>query len=548
MERAHGSTSAMSRWWAAAIFAAVFLSYAPVWRAGFVWDDDRHVTAPALRSAHGLGRIWLEVGATQQYYPLLHSAFWLEHRLWGDAPLPYHLLNLALHALAACLFVLVLRRLGVAGAVVAGMVFALHPVGVESVAWISEQKNTLSTVLYLAAALAYLRFDATRDGSRYLAASALFVAALLTKTVTATLPAALLLVIWWQRGRLVWRRDVVPLLPWLVLGVAAGLMTAWVERRFIGAEGAPYDLSLVQRAALAGRIVWFYLGKLVWPTHLTFIYPRWSTDALNVAPLLGVAIMLVGLAAGGTRTRSLLVALVFFIGSLFPALGFFNVFPFLYSFVADHFQYLASLGIIAVVPAALEGLCAGRQRLRDAVTAGLLLILGALTWRQSGIYRDSETLFRATLRENPACWMAENNLGHLAMQDRSRLPEAIDRFQRALALRPVYYEAENNLGFALTEAGRPEEALPHLDAAVRQKPRSVETLNNLGIAYAKAGRMEESIDAFRRAVGLNPALPDSHDNLGKALRLIGRNEEAERELAEGERLRRQDGTRPGGDS
>ena len=194
----------------------------PALQAGFIWDDDGHVTRTDLRDLSGLYRIWFEFGATQQYYPVLHSAFWLEHLVWGDSPLGYHLLNVLLHASAACLFGVLLRRLAVPGAALAALLFALHPVCVESVAWISEQKNTLSLVFYLCAALAYLRFTERRRGTVYLLATGLFVLALLTKTVTASLPAALLVVFWWQRGRLEWRRDVVPLLPWFALGRGVG--------------------------------------------------------------------------------------------------------------------------------------------------------------------------------------------------------------------------------------------------------------------------------------------------------------------------------------
>ena len=221
----------------AAILLMVVVAYLPAIRGGFIWDDDAHVTKPELQSLHGLWRIWSEVGATQQYYPVLHSAFWLEHRVWGDTAAGYHLLNVLLHATAACLFVAVLRRLAVPGAWLAGMIFALHPVCVESVAWISEQKNTLSAVFYLAGALAYLRWKDSADGpssrgesrrwsawsGQYWLATGLFVLALLTKSVTATLPAALLVMFWWRRGRLSWRDDVVPLLPWFVMGVTAGL-------------------------------------------------------------------------------------------------------------------------------------------------------------------------------------------------------------------------------------------------------------------------------------------------------------------------------------
>jgi hypothetical protein len=176
------------------IFAAALAAYWPALRGGFIWDDNFHVTPPALRSLHGLWRIWFDLGATQQYYPLLHSAFWFEHRLWGDAVLGYHLANLTQHALAACLVVLIVRRLALPGAWLAGLIFALHPVCVEAVAWISEQKSTLSAVFYLASALVYLRFDQTRRKPHYLWALGLFVLALLSKTVTATLPAALLVI------------------------------------------------------------------------------------------------------------------------------------------------------------------------------------------------------------------------------------------------------------------------------------------------------------------------------------------------------------------
>ena len=248
----------------ALIAAAALAAYWPALRGGLVWDDPAHITAPALRSLHGLWRIWFSLGATQQYYPLLHSAFWIEHRLWGDAVLGYHLANLAQHAFAACLVVLIVRRLALPGAWLAGMVFALHPVCVEAVAWISEQKSTLSAVFYLSSALVYLRFDRTRRRSSYLWALGLFVLALLTKTVTATLPFALLVIFWWQRGRLDWRRDVRPLLPWMALGAAAGLFTAWVADHNRRARarlrthcdpahppGRPRDLVLRRQAALA---------------------------------------------------------------------------------------------------------------------------------------------------------------------------------------------------------------------------------------------------------------------------------------------------------
>jgi hypothetical protein len=317
------------------------VAYWPCLQGDFLWDDAGHVTNPELQSWSGLWRIWFEPGATQQYYPLLHTAFWLEHRLWGDTTLGYHLANLLWHASSAGLFVALLRRLAGPGSLLAGFLFVLHPVAVESVAWIAEQKNTLSTLFYLAAALAWLRFEADRRPARYAVASGWFLAALLTKSVTATLPAALLVVAWWQRGRLSWRGDVRPLLPWLIAGAAAGLYTAWFERTGIGAQGADFDLSFVERVLLAGRVVWFYLGKLLWPAELIFHYPRWSIDDTAAGqylfPVAALA-LLGGLAWGARRQRGPLAAALLFGGTLFPVLGFVNVYPFLFSYVADQFQ------------------------------------------------------------------------------------------------------------------------------------------------------------------------------------------------------------------
>ena len=235
------------------------LAYQPAWNGKPIWDDDGHITKPELRSLDGLGRIWIKPGATQQYYPLAHSVFWVEHKLWGDSPLGYHLINILLHIVSAFLLLKILRRLEVPGASLATVIFALHPVQVESVAWISELKNTLSGTLYLGSALAYLEFDRESKKAFYAAALGLFVLGLMAKTVIATLPAALLLVFWWKRGSLSWKRDVLPLVPFFIAGIGFGLFTVWLEQKFIGAEGSEFKLSFIERLLIAGRAFWFYL-------------------------------------------------------------------------------------------------------------------------------------------------------------------------------------------------------------------------------------------------------------------------------------------------
>jgi len=539
------------------LLAATLAAYWPALRGGLLWDDEGHVTKPALRSLSGLGRIWTQLGATQQYYPVLHTAFWVEHRLWGDATLGYHLLNVLLHVTAACLLALILRRLWdgdartsaslrasgsgrlaegherrrYAGAEwLAAWIFALHPVAVESVAWIAEQKNTLSTVFYLLAVLAYLRFDGQRRWSWYLLALGGFVLALLSKSVTATLPAALLVVLWWRRGRLEWRRDVRPLVPWFVLGLAMGLLTSWVERRLIGAEGAGFNLSLLARTLLAGRVVWFYLGKLFWPADLIFIYPHWTVSTAAawqyLAPA-GVVVLVAALWWIRGRTRAPLAAALFFIGSLFPALGFFNAYPFIYSFVADHFQYLASLGFIALAAGgwgrawAEDAAQWPRRALLAAGAAVVVGALGVLTWHQSRMYRDLPTLYRETIARNPGCWMAEFNLANLDYST-GRLREAIPYYEQALVARPDYSEAHNNLGNVWRDLGRRDLARANYEAALRLDPANAGAWVNLGIVSYEAGDKVGAERSYQAALRLQPDLRPVHLYLGNLLREEGR--------------------------
>jgi tetratricopeptide (TPR) repeat protein len=503
-----------------------------VWHGGFVWDDDAHVTRPGLRSLHGLWRIWFEPGATQQYYPVLYSAFWLELRLWGYSALGYHLANVALHAAAACLLYRILRRLAVPGALLGASAFALHPVCVESVAWISEEKNTLSAAFYMAAALAYLRFDEGRRRRWYAAATLLFVLAVLSKTVTATLPAALLVVAWWRRGRLTWRGDAAPLSPWLAMGAAAGLATAWMERAFVGAGGPAFALGPAGRLLVAGRALWFYFGKLLWPADLAFIYPRWSPDARSLWQVLLPAAAVAALAALFAlrrRSRGPLAAALLFAGTLFPALGFVDVYPFRFSFVADHFQYLAAA---MMLPAFAAGVALAAARLPPAprraawaAAACAVAALAAQTWRQCAVYADVGTLWQATIARNPGCWMAYNNLG-LALAADGQPDAAIPRYRRALEIYPGFAAARNNLGIALMRVGRADEAIAQYRMALETEPGDAETHNNLGIALRREGRLDEAVAQYAAALAIRPDDPGTNYNMGNALLQVGRVDEA----------------------
>jgi len=535
------STPAWSAGWL--WLGCVALGLAAYWPAlggNFLWDDAGHVTRSDLRSFAGLFRIWFEIGATQQYYPVLHTAFWLEQWIWGDSPLGYHLLNVALHATAAVQFAVLLRRLEVPGPRLAALLFLLHPVCVESVAWIAEQKNTLSAAFVLAAALAWLRFEETRAPRAYALATGLFLLALLTKTVTATLPPALLVIAWWRRDRLDLRREVMPLLPWFAAGAAAGLFTAHFESTLIGATGEAFALGFPERLLLAGRIFWFYVGSLAWPFNLTFIYPRWTVEAGSASwwlPLLAGLGLLGTLVGWSRRSRGPLAAGLLFAGVLFPVLGFFNVYPFLFSYVADHFQYLASLALFALAAAGLVRLAARLPR-TGALAAGALLLagLGTLTFLQARMYRDEVALYETTLARNPSAWMAHNNLA-IVLARENRLHEAIEHLHAARRLRPGYAQAESNLGDNLTRLGRAREALPHLERALELEPRFADAHNNLGNAYVALGRLPEAIAAYETALTHKPLFPLAHRNLGMALAMSGRTDDALRHFARALELR-----------
>jgi len=505
--------------WGSILVLGILVTYQPVWYAGFIWDDDAHVTPPGLRSWEGLGRIWFDLDATQQYYPLVHSFFWAEYSLWGDEPLGYHLVNVLLFVLSALLLLKILQQLKVPGAYLATGIFALHPVQVESVAWVSELKNMFSGVFYLGSVLVYLSFDRTRKRPAYVASLILFVLGLLSKSVIATLPAALLLILWWKRGKLSWKQDALPLVPFFIAGISSGLFTSWVEQHVIGAEGDDFNYTLIERTLIAGRDLWFYLGNLVWPTDLIFIYPRWQMrETIWWQYLFPLAALAVAVALGwlSRRWRGPLAGFLFFAVTLFPALGFFNVFPFRYSFVADHFQYLACLGIIVPCAAGMallsDAVIPKRTWLQQSLCAGLWLILGILSWQRAWAFESEEALWRDTVVKNPNCWLAHDWLGWALYQE-GRLAEAITQYQEALALKPNYLDAHINLGLALAQNEQLDEAIAQFRTALAIAPAFAVAHSDLATALAQKGQFAEAIAQYQEALRLNPDFSAAKNNL-----------------------------------
>jgi protein O-mannosyl-transferase len=520
-----------SDWFFCLILAVVtLLAYQPAWHGGVLWDDAANIATPELRTLDGLRRIWFEPRTTQQYYPLLYTSSWLQERLLSDSPTGYHLVNLLLHIGCVVLVLKILRLLRIPGAELATIVFALHPVNVETVAWITERKNTLSGIFALGATLSYLKFDESRNKRRYILALGLFLFGLFSKTAIVTLPLAWLVILWWKRGAISWRRDVVPLIPFFFLSAAAGLMTWWVEHVNIAYKARTLDFSLVDRCLIAGRAFWFQLGKVLWPGDLMFIYPRWEINPdvwwqylfpLAVLGLLGIFWSL------RRWSRAPLAGVLVYIFMLLPTLGFLNQYFFIYSFVSDHWQYLACLGIITPCASGIVLLPRRLKGWQAWLEPGATLLLGGvmflLTWQQSRMYANIETLYRTSIARNPACWMAYCNLGNVLYQA-NRIPEATDLFNQALRIKPA--AAHYSLGNSLFLRGRTSEAIEQYEQALRINPDYAEARSNLGNVFLQTGRTPEAIDQFKQALRINPGYAEAHNNLGNALVQTGRTSEA----------------------
>jgi tetratricopeptide (TPR) repeat protein len=559
------------------LVALVFVAYARVFNAGFIWDDESHLTQnPCVVGPLGLKEVWTTIRAV--YYPLVLTTFWGLHKVVGLTPWPYHFLNVLLHAGSAVLLWQVLRQLNVRGAWLGAALWALHPVMVQSVAWVTELKNTQSCLFYLLSILCFLKWEeeprmtritrikAAEQVSamhqrnprylRFVLSLAFFVLATLSKPSVVMLPVVLGLCVWWQsrlrqgyggQAGLQWR-DMLALAPFAVISALASAWTIWEQKFHAGAIGAEWAQTWPERFIIAGRAVWFYLAKLVWPYPLIFIYPRWEIDSSELTAYLPLLAALTGLAvlwlARAKWSRAMFFAAAYYLVSLFPVLGFFDVFFFRYTFVSDHFQYLASMGPLALAGAGITilvgrfcetplepasdtdalQLSANAVRpqgsLKKAPLLGLcgvlLLSLVFLTWRQTAVYHDLVTLYTSTLTKNPGCWMAHYNLG-IVLNDRGRTDEAIAHYQQAIELRPGYAEAHYNLGRLLAQKGQLDDAVTHYEKALEINPADAEAQNNLGVTLFGSGRVEEAIAHYQDALKIRPDYAEASCNLANAL-------------------------------
>jgi protein O-mannosyl-transferase len=545
--------------WALLLIAFVFVAYAQVFRADFIWDDESHLTRnPCVIGPLGLKEIWTTAQAV--YYPLVLTTFWTLHKFVGLNPFPYHLLNVFLHAASAVLLWRILQLLEIRGAWLGAALWALHPVMVQSVAWVTELKNTQSCMFYLLSILFFLkwsdqggavsgrpqRWTGDRRFLGFVLSLVFFILATLSKPSVVMLPFVIALCIWWMRGKIRWR-DALTLTPFALISALASVWTIWEQRFHARAVGPDWAQTFPERLIIAGKAIWFYLGKLLWPNPLIFIYPRWDVDSSKVVAYLALLAVIAGLVSlwfiHAKWGRALFFAAGYYVVSLFPVLSFFTVFFFRYSFVSDHFQYLASMGPLALAGAGIATLLgrfsetpaefvphpdavsrtgstiAGwRQRLvLSCGLCGIVLVsLGFLTWRQTTEYHNLFALYTATLQKNPGCWMAHYNLG-IVLSEQGEAEQAIGHYRRAVDLRPDYAEAHYNLGRLLVEQGQFDDAIAHYEKAAAVNPADAEAQNNLGVTLFGIGRADDAIAHYQKALEIQPDYAEASCNLASAL-------------------------------
>lgn len=569
---------------AIALVLLVACAYVPVYSAGFIWDDDDYVTKnKELRTSLGLRNIWFDTRATPQYYPLVHTTFWIEYQLWGLDARGYHVVNVLIHVGTALLLWRLLAAWRVPGSWWIAAVFALHPVHVESVAWVTERKNVLSGLFYMLAAHCYTRWAGwNKDESLpspgpdnrvaatgwYALALVFFLAALLSKTVTVTLPAALLLIAWWKDApRLA--RHAIAAIPFFTIGIPLAWQTARLERFQVGAQGEAFEYGLWERIYLAGRIPWFYAMKLLVPVDLSFIYPRWDIAKFETPWLAWTAATVALLIAFTVSVRwwgkAPLIAVLFFGGTLFPALGFLNVYPFKYSFVADHFQYLASIGIVGLWVGGVAYLVERDSRWKVAASVlggAMLLTLSVLTFQQARVYHSRETLWSDVLEKNPTSSLALQGLAAERMHAedyakaeelyRQAIPLTIDVHDQQIVWHDLgqllekrgdstaakeawktAYELDRSqirIGEILALIAMKEKDWPtaeqYLKAIIVHEPRHGPSRHNLAIALSSQRKHQEAEPHYRAAVSIEKNDDGIRLNWARCLASLGRGQEA----------------------
>lgn len=542
------------------------IAFFPALQAGFIdWDEDPLLIKNFSYRGLGLTQLrWMFTTSRMGHYmPLTWISYGWDYVVWGMKPFGYHLTNLLLHAASAAVFYFIARRLlstafaqdasdrsrwRSVGALTAAVLWAVHPLRVESVAWVTERRDVLSGLFTLLAVLAYLGYCAREprgSGRRRLYGLSLgcFALALLSKAIAATLPAVLLLldVHPLRRRALGWRRLVLEKVPFVGLGLAAVVVGLWALIR--GGGMTPVSqLGWAERIAISLYALGFYLWKTAWPVGLSPLYELPVPLDPRAWPFLvsGAVVVAITMLALALRRRwpALLAVWAAYIVMLLPVVGLAHNG---YQIAADRYTYLPGLALAllagGVVARAGGALSDQRYRMLPAVFAGVVVAwLGTATWGQSVLWQDGVTLWQHALARDPASGIAHANLGGELIH-KGRITEAVREFEEAITLRPNYPDAHLFLGVLLAQRGDVAAANAEFRRALDLRPGLADAHNNLGVSLARAGRLGEALEHFRRAVSLDPDSADVRNNLGLALAQLSRLAEAEAQFESAVRLR-----------
>jgi Flp pilus assembly protein TadD len=513
--------------------------YWPAIHGGWIWDDKTEMPQmAALRGPGALWTIWFAPN-TGDYYPVKTTLEWLQWQAWGDNTFGYHLTNICLHACSGLLLWHLLKKLGVRYAFLGGLLFVVHPVAVESVAWVDELKNVLSLPFVLLAMLAYIDFDRAGSGKcgrRYFLSLFLFLVAMLCKSSAVMFPFVILLYSWWKRGTPK-PRELLSTAPFFAISLALGVVAIWFQKHHgFGGQAAPPLGGVLTRSVRAGLAAAFYFAKGILPVGLMPIYPRWPVDPASLVsylPWLVFAAVFAWLwTKRATWGRHALFGLGWFFLNLAPILGYIPISHMRFTWTMDHLVYLPLVGLIGLAAAGLGALDSRASRaaasLRGWVpgaAAVICLWLAVQSRAYAAIFQSEDNFWSYAVRSNPSAWLASNNLGNVFL-DRGDPQSAIGHYEQALRLNPEYPEAEYNLGLALAGVGRLPEAIVHYQASLRLQPENGDAYNNLGNALRRMGRTQEAIEQYARALRLEPDNAAAHFNLGNALAQAGRIDEA----------------------
>lgn len=480
------------------------------------YDDDAYVSKNEHIST-GLkwdNVVWVFTKAhSSNWHPLTGLSHMLDCQLFGLKPGLHHLVNLLFHIANTLLLFAVLRRMTGAlwrSAFVAA-VFAVHPLHVESVAWISERKDVLSTLFWLLTMAAYLRYVKNPKASSYILTLVFFALGLMAKPMLVTLPFTLLLLDYWPLKRLsvksLWEKA-----PFFILSAVSSAITLVVQSETVQKITVlPLSVRVANAVVSCGK----YIFKMIWPTNLAVFYPH-PVDKLPGWQVLASIVLLVIVTIFVIRFaktyRYLFVGWFWYIGTLVPVIGLVQVGD---QAMADRYSYIPLIGLFIIIAWGANDLLTSwkYRRIAFAITAAaVILLLSVCTWKQTSYWRNSKTLFEHTLKVTDENYVACNNLG-MALMEQKKFDEAIELFHRALEVRPDLAEAYNNLGIAYGNIGRYDKAIEAYKQAIGIEPDYAEAYYNLGITCVSFGRSQDAAEAFKHAVKIKPDYADAHYNL-----------------------------------